>query len=875
MHALLDLLTGGAAAVLVARWGLPRAWAALLGLVVLGLCLVGPASPTGTVLALGVVLLRWRVFPPERRQPPDRAAAWTAALAAVAAVWQPAWWPVPVVLAVLAAAARVEGRRAQSDEVDREVLDRFAAEHGDPALAPVAIVIAAYREADGLPAVLRALPREVLGLGVDVVVVDDGSGDGTAEAAEATGVAHVLRCPRNRGQGAALRLGYRFAREHGARYLVTTDADGQYDVADVPAVLGPVVAGDADFVTGSRVLGRQETHDRVRRLGVHVFAWTVTVLTGRRVTDTSFGLRAMRASLTSDVTLDQPQYQSSELLIGVLAGGARVAEVPATMRVRAAGSTKKGPNLVYGRRYAGVVWGTWWREHVSRAVAGAPACRGMTLAGTPERPADDHGTFLLALAVGVVVRVLTTAAFWPAFVISDGPTYLALSRDLVPSPDRVIGYAVALRALSWLSDGVWLVAAGQHVLGLVTATLVYALLRRRGCGAWLATLAALPILLDGLQLVMEHQVLSDELFQLLLVIATVLLLWRPHPRTVDVAAAGLVLGLAVLVRVVGEPALLSAVLLVVLVGRGWRTKVVHALLVTAMFAAPLVAYAAWYDAEHGSVALTQSGGRALYMRTTTFVDCARLSLPSYERPLCPEEPLGQRLDPTEYGWHDPDGDHGLTDLPEGVTPDEAMQDFALRAIRAQPGDYLRVVARDVALGFAAERDDRYEYDTADKWRFDGWYGYEPTSWNAPAYLEHGGVLPRTTGTLAQLMSDYATRIYVRGPVLAVLLLVGVAGLLRRPRGSLDQRPGVLLLLTLGVGLVLVPDATAQFVWRYTLPMLTLLPPAAALGWLQLRGSRDPRDAEDRLSEGRHHPALEHAGGRDHEAVVERDQPGVR
>jgi glycosyltransferase involved in cell wall biosynthesis len=297
-------------------------------------------------------------------------------LAVLPALLQPAWWPVPVVLGVVTVAgARARPRGPQADELDHQTLTSFAAEHGSPRLAPVAIVIAAFREASSLPVVLRRIPSEVLGLGVDVVVVDDGSADGTAEAAQRSR-AHVLRCPANRGQGAALRLGYRFAREHGARFIVTTDADGQYDIEDLSRVLGPVVAGEADFVTGSRVLGRQETHDRVRRLGVHVFAWTVTVLTGHRITDTSFGLRAMRAELTALVTLDQPQYQSSELLIGMLAHDVRVLEVPATMQERSAGATKKGGNLVYGRRYAGVVWGTWWREYAGRAVLRAPAMRG-------------------------------------------------------------------------------------------------------------------------------------------------------------------------------------------------------------------------------------------------------------------------------------------------------------------------------------------------------------------------------------------------------------------------------------------------------------------------------------------------------------------
>lgn len=491
---------------------------------------------------------------------------------------------------------------------------------------------------------------------------------------------------------------------------------------------------------------------------------------------------------------------------------------------------------------------------------------------------SGHLTFLLALSVGIVVRCLTTAAYWPAFVISDGPTYLAISQDLAPSPARVIGYSVMVRALSWLTDSVWLVAVVQHVLGLLTATLIYALLRRRGCSSRLATLASLPVLFDGMQLVLEHSVLSDVLYQVLLLVAVLLFLWRPRPRSVEVALGALVLGLSVLVRVGGEPAVLSAVVLVLVVGRGWRTKLAHAGLVAVMFAAPLLAYASWYDAHHGALALTQSGGRALYMRTTTFVDCSRLSLPSYEERLCPEEPLGQRRDPTWYGWHQPDGNHGLTDLPGGTTPDQAMRDFAVRAIRAQPVDYARAVGRDFLLGFDWQRGDRFGYDTAHKWRFDGWYGSRPSSWTSPALLRHGGVLLRTTGPLARVMSGYGTVIYLAGPILALLLLLGLAGLFRRRRdGTLDQRPALILLLTLGVGLFLVPDVTAQFVWRYTLPMLTLVPPAAALAWMQLRGPRagDPGDPENGLPEGRDDATLEHAGRRDHKTVVDRDQPRVR
>ncbi|WP_298990821.1 glycosyltransferase family 2 protein [uncultured Pseudokineococcus sp.] len=297
-------------------------------------------------------------------------------------------------LAVLPAAGAVgltallRGRRGRRsgpvppDDVDRAAVADLHARVGVPELPPVAIVIAAYDEAPGIGAVLAGLPAEVLGLRTAVVVVDDGSTDGTAEAVAASGRALAVACPANRGQGAALRLGYRVAREHGARYVVTTDADGQYDVGDVPALLRPVVEGEADFVSGSRRLGHQHTRDRVRRTGVHVFAWVVSAMSGTRVTDTSFGLRAMRADLTGVVTLRQPQYQSSELMLGVLSHGYRVREVPATMHVRSAGASKKGRNLVYGSRYARVVVGTWWREGLlTPADEVAPALRGSALRG--------------------------------------------------------------------------------------------------------------------------------------------------------------------------------------------------------------------------------------------------------------------------------------------------------------------------------------------------------------------------------------------------------------------------------------------------------------------------------------------------------------
>jgi glycosyltransferase involved in cell wall biosynthesis len=261
-----------------------------------------------------------------------------------------------------------QSRAADNGVIDHEAVDAaaigaFRGQYGAraAALPPLAIVIAAYNEEGAIGPVIEALPPVVSGLEVAKIVVSDGSADATVKEADAAG-ALVCDVPVNRGQGAALRLGYRLAREGGAQYIVTTDADGQYNPAEIPALLAPILAGDADFVSGSRTQGSEETKDPVRKLGVRVFALTISVLTGQRVTDPSFGLRAMRAEVTGAVLLEQPQYQASELLIGVLAHGYRVSEVPATIHKRKVGHSKKGHNALYGLYFARVIGGTWWRE---------------------------------------------------------------------------------------------------------------------------------------------------------------------------------------------------------------------------------------------------------------------------------------------------------------------------------------------------------------------------------------------------------------------------------------------------------------------------------------------------------------------------------
>ncbi len=267
--------------------------------------------------------------------------------------------------------------RPYPDPVDTATVSEFIQAEGEVCFAPVVLLIAAYNEEDCIGAVLAAVPPLCCGVPVDTLVIVNGCTDGTAQVARRHG-ARVCELSTNRGQGAALRLGYALARRGGARYVVTTDADGQYTMAELPLLLQPLIDDEADFVTGSRVLGRQETSDPVRHLGVHVFAALASVLTRQRLTDTSFGFRAMKAELTGVVTLSQAQYQASELLLGAISHGYRVLEQPMTMLGRTAGKTKKGNNFLYGMRYARALVGTWSRESWARrrrAARRSPDCR--------------------------------------------------------------------------------------------------------------------------------------------------------------------------------------------------------------------------------------------------------------------------------------------------------------------------------------------------------------------------------------------------------------------------------------------------------------------------------------------------------------------
>jgi glycosyltransferase involved in cell wall biosynthesis len=202
--------------------------------------------------------------------------------------------------------------------------------------AGVWVVIAAYNEGGRLGDTLRAVCRP----GYEVVVVDDGSHDDTAEVALRHPV-WVLRHRINCGQGAALQTGIDFALERGAEILVTFDADGQHSADDLGRITEPVRSGRADVALGSRFLGRAVGLRPTRWLVLKLGVLFTRLVSGVRVTDTHNGLRAFSREAARRVRITQDRMaHASEILDRIRQEGLRYCEVPVTVRYTAESRAK-------------------------------------------------------------------------------------------------------------------------------------------------------------------------------------------------------------------------------------------------------------------------------------------------------------------------------------------------------------------------------------------------------------------------------------------------------------------------------------------------------------------------------------------------------
>ena len=227
-------------------------------------------------------------------------------------------------------------------------------------LGGVLVCIPAFDEAANLPGVIGEVPATVAGLPTHVLVIDDGSHDETAAVARGCG-ADVVTHPVNSGQGAALQTGYLVAERLGVDVVVTLDADGQHDPLEMERLVGPIVAGQADFVVGSRRMGEGDSESRARDAGITVFTRLINLLGGTNVSDIANGYRAIRADRLSAIVFTEDQFHNPELLLGAARSGLRVLDVPVTIRKRASGQSKKGGTWRYGLGFLRVMLKTWLR----------------------------------------------------------------------------------------------------------------------------------------------------------------------------------------------------------------------------------------------------------------------------------------------------------------------------------------------------------------------------------------------------------------------------------------------------------------------------------------------------------------------------------
>jgi glycosyltransferase involved in cell wall biosynthesis len=191
------------------------------------------------------------------------------------------------------------------------------------------IQIPCLNEADTLPATLLDLPRSLPGVDViELLVVDDGSRDGTADVARAHGVHHVVRFRRRKGLAAAFIAGIDAALKLGADIIVNTDADNQYVGADVAELIAPLVRGEADIVIGDRNIGALGEMSRQKKLLQRLGSWVVRQVSGTQVPDTTSGFRAYTREAALRMTLVSEFSYTIESIIQAGKRRMAIAHVP-------------------------------------------------------------------------------------------------------------------------------------------------------------------------------------------------------------------------------------------------------------------------------------------------------------------------------------------------------------------------------------------------------------------------------------------------------------------------------------------------------------------------------------------------------------------
>jgi hypothetical protein len=469
-----------------------------------------------------------------------------------------------------------------------------------------------------------------------------------------------------------------------------------------------------------------------------------------------------------------------------------------------------------------------------------------------------HWLIAALLLAGLVLRVLSVAAYQPALLYIDSLKYLF---GAWPGNDP-LGYNVILKVL--LAGGnLNTVTVIQHLVGLAMAGVLYLLLLRRGTPRWLAALATAPVLLDAYQVQIEQTIMPDVWFEVLIVAGLALLLWRPEPGPWLIAAGGLALGASAPIAQVGQILIVPAVVYLLIVEPGWRRKLLRAVVLCAAFAVPIAGFSLREYVVAHQFSLAPAAGSTIYGRLAESADCATLKLPSYERAVCPPRALAIRLGPDGLVHDATSPDHTYV-APPGRTHGEVIGDFEHRVITQQPLRVVEGVLGDATRLFEAHRVTSTGDTPISRWQFQTTYptyggsiylsrdhtimlGLHFASSGGPVQLRAlpagMGGRPTVDRPLAAFLRGYQLHGgYTPGPLLALATLAGLAGAIIALAGGLARALGrgfltprerqlalaCLLIFGSAVAVLLASDLF-EFSWRYQLPALVTLPPAGALG----------------------------------------------